>query len=259
MISVDAVGRLGNTMFQLAFAHAAARRLETTFVLGPAPLWEHFELGAWGRRSVRLRRKLEARLRSFDRVVVDNAEEPGEVLSRLRDGAAYNGFFQSADYFAGYEEEVRALFAVRETQRRAFGERYGDLGRYACIHVRRGDYLDNGWALPDGYFRTALEALGDLEGRPVLVVSDDTPRAAAELADVPGLRFEANDQITDLQLLAQADRLVLSNSSFSWWGAWLNDRDDLRVVAPRHWVGFREGSELPRRVIPAEWDQVGVS
>lgn len=262
VISVDAVGRMGNTMFQLAFAHATARRLDTSFVLGPAPLWEDFELGAWGRRRVRLGRKLRMRVRygatGPERFVVDNGEEPADVLGRLRDGVAYNGFFQSEQYFAGYEDEVRALFAVRPERRARFEERYGDLGRYACVHVRRGDYLDNGWALPAGWFRAAIAALGDLEGRPLLIVSDDRERAARELGDLPGVRFEGNDAITDLLLLAHADRLVLSNSSFSWWGAWLNERPNLRVVAPEHWTGFREGTEQPRGVVPDRWERLAV-
>lgn len=250
---------MGNTMFQLAFAHAAARRLETTFVLGPAPLWEQFDLGPWGRLPVRLRRKLALRLRRLDREVVGNDEEPAAVLDRLRDGVAYNGFFQSAQYFAGYEDEVRALFVVRDRHRRVFAERYGGLGPYACMHVRRGDYLENGWALPAAYFRDALAALGDLEGRPVFVVSDDAERAQRELGDVPGVRLEANDAMTDLQLLMGADRLVLSNSSFSWWGAWLNGQPSARVVAPRHWVGSRDGAESPRGVIPPTWETVPVA
>jgi hypothetical protein len=262
VISVDAIGRMGNTMFQFAFAHAAARRLGTSFVLGPAPLWEDFALGPWGRRSVRATRKLALRMHYGKngprQITVGNDEDPATVLTALRDGVAYNGFFQSEQYFADYADEVRALLTVRPERRATFAARYGDLGSYTCVHVRRGDYLDNGWALPAEYFRAAFASLSGGEDRPVLVVSDDRQRARRELGDLPGVRIEDNDAITDMLLLAHADRLVLSNSSFSWWGAWLNTRPDARVVAPQHWVGFREGAERPLGVLPERWERMPV-
>jgi len=130
MISVDTRGRMGNQMFQHAFAHAASRRLGTTFVLGPGELWEGFELGAWGRRHVRLRRKLEFRLRygadPADKLEVEESEDPATVLAALRDGVAYGGYFQSERYFAGYEDEVRELYRVRRGHEEAFAAKYGD-------------------------------------------------------------------------------------------------------------------------------------
>jgi hypothetical protein len=55
-----------------------------------------------------------------------------------------------------------------------------------------------------------------------------------------------------------ADTVVLSNSSFSWWGAWLNRRPGARILAPEHWVGFETGIESPRDVICAGWERVVV-
>ena len=251
MISVDARGRMGNQMFQLAFAHAAARRLGTSYVFGDAPLWESFELGEWGRRSARLARKARfgARYGSAgpEQVFVENDRDPREVLGSLRDHAAYGGFFQSERYFTSCEDDVRKLFAVRAEHQRAFAERYRDLGPYTCVHVRRADYLEiDGWPLPTSYFSDALVAADAWAGdRPVLVVSDGLDAARAELGHLPGLRFEANSAMVDLLLLMHADKVILSNSSFSWWGAWLNRRPGHRVLAPEHWVGFKAGIESP--------------
>jgi hypothetical protein len=255
---------MGNQMFQLAFAHVAARRLGTTYIFGDAPLWQSFDLDHWGRRSTRLARKARFRLRygsgGPERVFVDVDDDPGEALAQLRDHAAYGGYFQSERYFEGYEAEVRALFAVRREHEQAFAERYGDLGGYVCVHVRRADYLEiDGWALPVSYFADALAVAGAAQGeRPVIVVSDDLQAARAELGHLPGLRFEANPPMVDLLLLMHADAIILSNSSFSWWGAWLSRRPGVRVLAPEHWVGFERGIESPRDVICAGWERVVV-
>ena len=263
VISVDARGRMGNAMFQLAFAHAASRRLGTSFVFGDAHLEEDFALGAWGRPQTRLARKLAFRARygreGPKRVFVRDEEDPAEVLASLRDGVAYGGFFQSERYFAGFEDAIRRLFIVRREHREAFVRRYGDLGRYLCMHVRRADYLQTGgWALPTSWFHDALATVGDRAGRQLIVISDDLPAVREELRDLEGARFEANPPLVDLQLLINADVVIASNSSFSWWGAWLNEHAGARVLAPEHWVGFSRGVESPRDVIPPRWEQVPV-
>jgi hypothetical protein len=265
MISVDSLGRMGNQMFQMAFAHAAARRLGTRYVLGPGDLWTAFAAGTWASPRVRLARKLEFRLRYGSKgprkVLVGNDAEPEAVIAGLRDGAAYGGFFQSERYFAGHEAEVRELFAVREGHRAAFDDVYGGLDRYVCVHVRRGDYIDwqGGRALPASYFRDALGAIDDLDRYEVIVISDDLEAAARELRDVRRVRFERNPPMIDFQLLMNAAVVVASPSSFSWWGAWLNEVPDARVLVPEHWYGFPEGHETPRGVIPDRWQTVPVA
>lgn len=256
---------MGNQMFQFAFAHAAARRLGTSFILGPGSLWEGFDLGPWGRRRVRITRKLAFALRHrFDPVqgveFYDHVD-PAAVLGHLTSGVAYGGFFQSEQYFAGYEDEIRALFRVRAEHEQAFAALYRNLPPYVCVHLRRGDYRE--WhggrsVLPTTYFVDALHSLGDLGGMPVMVISDEPQSAAAELAGFPGARFEFNSPMVDFLLLVNAAAVVTSNSSFSWWGAWLNRRPGGRIVVPEHWLGFRDGVQRPRGVIAAGWTQVPV-
>jgi hypothetical protein len=255
---------MGNQMFQLAFAHAASRRLQTSFILGAGNLWESFDLGPWARLPVRLRRKLVFRLRHgavpTDRVFVDADADPPEVLARLRDGVSYGGFFQSERYFAGFEDEIRALFRIRAEHEAEFERRYQDLRPYACVHVRRTDYLEwrGGRALPASYYRDALASVDDLADLDIFVISDDPATAATELADIPRARFETNPAMVDFLLLMNASVVIASHSSFSWWGAWLNRRPGARVLVPDHWFGFPEGVEAPRDVIAEGWERIRV-
>jgi len=127
--------------------------------------------------------------------------------------------------------------------------------------MRRGDYFewgDGGRALPTSYFLDALAAVDDLESHDVLVISDDLEHAAEELKEVPRVRFESNPAMVDLLLLMNASVVVTSNSSFSWWGAWLNRRPDARVLVPKYWVGFPERIEIPRGVVAEGWRQIPV-
>ena len=90
-------------------------------------------------------------------------------------------------------------------------------------------------------------------GDPKVMISDQLllPRGAYEIKMFGGF--------VQLQKLDVAAVVIASNSSFSWWGAWLNRNPGLRVVAPARWLGFRRGVEEPHSVIPKGWIQVPVT
>jgi hypothetical protein len=265
MIAVEARGRLGNQLFQFAFGVAAAARLGTDFAMNDDLLRPNFTLEPWGAPARRLSRssryRIAQRRSPFPVVRFDDAyQAPGEVLALVKDRTHYAGFFQSELFFKDAAADVRRMFRPRPEHERAFKDRYEDLLRepYVCCHVRRTDYLDwrGGVALPVSYYRAGLERLALDPGRTIVVVGDDLDWLRDELGD-ERFRFERNEEIVDLLLLANAQELVLSNSSFAWWGAWLNERAS-RVVAPQYWVGFNERRECPERVLARRWEQIPV-
>jgi hypothetical protein len=266
MISVEARGRLGNHLFQFAFGLAASAQLGTDFAMDDRLLRTGFTLAPWGargRRVVRaLRYRAETRLRQFEVVKVEPEafEEPSAVTARIRDDAHYVGFFQSELFFQGAEANVRRAFRAKPELERAFREKYASLldRPYICCHVRQTDYREwgGGLALPASYYATCLEALRERSDAPVVVVGDDPDWLRDELAD-EDIRVERNSEVVDLLLLGHAEHVVISNSSFAWWGAWLNESAS-RILAPRYWIGFKTGREAPHRIIPAGWEQMPV-
>jgi Glycosyl transferase family 11 len=264
MIAIERRGWLGNNMFQWAFGISASRRLGTRFTTDHEPLSPIFELDGepslrW--RLRRLRWRAGQRLQQWPTVEIDGDDDPRDVMAGLRDGVRYGGFFQSADYFGAEHDAVRRAFTVRREHRDRFRQEFADLvgADYVCLHVRRRDYLvwgGSGIELPWSYFHRCLELAGI--DAPAVFTSDDIAAVRAEFASQPGARFEANDPIIDMQLMMHAKVCVVSNSSFSWWGAWLNRHPDKRVLAPQHWLGFKKGREWPCRVIPDNWTQVAV-
>jgi hypothetical protein len=268
VIAVERRGRLGNQMFQFAFGLAASRLLSTDFVMADDELHRVFSLGRFsapGRRAVRaLRYRLRRTLSPFPVVKIDRAGEadPEAVLCTLEDGTLYAGYFQSERFFAHASEEVHAAFTVRPELQAAFRSKYGPLLErpYICCHVRRTDYLTwlDGVALPVSYYRECLERAGNAGSVPVVFVGDDLEEVRSEFGGLEHVRFEANTEAVDHLLVTHADTVIASNSSFAWWGAWLNARPVKTVLAPRHWLGFKEGHELPPGVIPPDWTQVPV-
>lgn len=266
MIAVERRGALGNQLFQFAFGIATSARFGTSFVMADDTLRQLFTLGPYAGRLGRGRRALSYRLarrvRPYPVVRVSNTDftSPRDVFDAFADRRHYEGFFQSEEFFASEAHRVREAYTPLPRHRKLFESCYGRLAhdRYICCHVRRGDYLQflGGVALPVSYYAAALASL-DSKDIPVVFVGDDLSEVRKVFAEHPNVSFEHNDEIVDLQLLAHAESVVASNSTFAWWGAWLG-RPDRTVVAPRHWLGFKEGREYPPAIIPPRWRQIAV-
>lgn len=268
MISVERRGRLGNQLFQFAFGIAASRRLETSFVMADEELRALFTLGEHGRpvgrigRSIRYR--MESRVHPYEVVKIDDAvyDDPADVLTMLRDHVHYAGFFQSEAFFLDVRDAVRRAYAPHRRHVTELERRYGALLErpYVCCHVRRTDYLQwgDGVALPVSYYADALRSLDLPPQTPVVFVGDDLTEVEAAFASDDHVRMERNSEILDLLLLVRATAVVSSNSSFSWWGAWLGP-DTRPIIAPRFWLGFPSAREYPPNVIPDRWKQLTVT
>jgi hypothetical protein len=252
-------------MFQFAFGLAAAKRLGNDFAIDDGLLEPCFTLNPWRsplRRAARaISYRAAQRLAPFSVVKVNDDAEPEAVLAALLDRTHYAGFFQSAGFFADAEQEVTRAFAVHSEHERAFHRRYAELAkqRYVCCHVRRTDYLEwaGGVALPASYYEEALARIEAPADEPVVVIGDDLEWFRSEVHVDRSVGLERNHEAVDLLLLSRASSLVLSNSSFAWWGGWLNRRA-ARVLAPRHWLGFRDGRDFPPAIALESWEQVPV-
>ncbi|HUI96848.1 MAG TPA: alpha-1,2-fucosyltransferase [Xanthobacteraceae bacterium] len=181
-----------------------------------------------------------------------------------------DGYFQSEAYFDGVADEVREQFRpsapIRAEHARISAEIAAGPGAIS-VHVRRGDYVD----APDvrrvhgildaEYYRRALAMIDGLHGgsTAIYLFSDDMDAAAAMLdfvAPARLVRVPGNPEFPweDMMLMAQCRHHVIANSSFSWWGAWLDPRHDKTVIAPRQWFSR---DELRRQntcdLLPAGW------
>jgi hypothetical protein len=156
------------------------------------------------------------------------------------------GNFQSEKYFNHIKERIRQLYAEPASITAELDEYCSQNGlhRYDAMHVRfySDSFRDRGpmEALPAAYFRNAI-ALMDSE-RPLVVATDNKVQLAELLATselrrkVHVLRFE--NSLLDFYMLSRARRIAISNSSFSWWAAYLGARKE-RIIAPHRYYWFR--------------------
>jgi hypothetical protein len=127
------------------------------------------------------------------------------------------------------------------------------------LHIRRGDYTlaaEGSIALSLDYYRKAIEKVRvRYPDAKFFVFSDDIAWSREHLpADLPAVFVDHNDDMTsheDLRLMSACSHHIIANSSFSWWGAWLNPAPTKMVIAPKHWLLTPE-SYFPD-LLPPDW------
>lgn len=172
------------------------------------------------------------------------------------------GYWMSPRYFAGYEKAVREEFSFRDPPPPANQEvlaRICDSENSVSLHIRRGDFLKvrPGSVLPLEYYRLAVRSLQEWVANMTVFVFSDAPVWAKENLDLPCdvVPVDVNDEGSgheDMRLMASCDHHIIANSSFSWWGAWLNPSPKKIVIGPRT---LKRGWERPADVGPARSDQ----
>lgn len=175
----------------------------------------------------------------------------------IPDNTDISGYFQSERYFKHAEDIVRDLYTFRpEIQLRAKEElnKIKDDAEKVSIHVRRGDYLANS----ANHAVTGLTYYGEAISKffydkqyRFVVFSDDPDwcRGAFEGGHI----VDINDSYTEMCMMSMCDHHIIANSSFSWWGAWLNPNPNKIVVAPSQWFGPNLSHNSIVDLIPNEW------
>ena len=231
------VGRLGNHLFQMAAAIAVAGANRDVYGF---PRWVHEgDFPVFGCFHERLPEGPEHLEAGFSYSPI-----PYRPELRLR------GYFQSEKYFAHCAAQIRELFTpLRQS-------RYPRLEGTASVHVRRGDYLllpEHHPVLPREYHWTAMDCLRQAGIRRFLVMSDDLPWCRAVHW---GQGVEVIGDLSPLDQLAltiSCRAHVMANSTFSWWGAWLDPDPDKRVIAPKRWFGPGYAHFDTKDLFPEGW------
>ncbi|RYZ23530.1 MAG: alpha-1,2-fucosyltransferase [Chitinophagaceae bacterium] len=281
MIAIQLKGGLGNQLFQYAAARTLAIRQHTEVLLDTSHYREDqlrdfdlFHLNVKARIAtasqideIRPTGTVGRALSHiapyrFKRIYQQPFYHYDAGFVRLRGPVYLKGYFQSEAYFRPVAAEIRRELTFRELplpQIQALGARLRQ-EQSVSLHIRRGDYknpetLRVHGILPLEYYRAAVKRITD--SRPdarFYVFTDDLewvrqhlamPEAMLVSGEITKTHFE------DLYLMQHCRNHILANSSFSWWGAWLNPDKEKIVVAPKAW--FNEGPKDTQDLIPRSW------
>jgi hypothetical protein len=185
---------------------------------------------------------------------------PNIELARRTKVAYFVGFWQSHRFAAEVEQELRDEFRLQAAptgRNLEVANRIRATRNPISLHFRRGDYASAFGAsviLSTDYYERALRLVSEFAGDcTFFVFSDDAAFARTWSQGRPNFvvvdhnrgEHQAHE---DMRLISLCRHHIIANSSFSWWGAWLNARPDKRVIAPARWLGYdtRATDLLPR-------------
>jgi hypothetical protein len=286
-VTVQLFNGLGNQLFQYAAGRRLALRLGVPFRLvhhdpqaelpGRPSLLQQYAIASDIRRMTALDRlvvttkpqyrvasqlaRLANRIQLFHQDPTKIAEPFEFDLDTHARSAYLSGYFQESGLVREIEailrRELSLLHPLHATSQQ-YADRIRAYRRPVSIHLRRGDYLTTfgpSGLLGMSYYELAMEQM--LERFPdacFFVFSDDLPYAKFWASAYPRMTVvDCNDERLShecMYLMSLCHHHIIANSTFSWWGAWLNPRRDKQVIAPDTWLGHPTAS---LRVSCPEW------
>lgn len=261
-------GGIGNQMFQYAAAYAYAKEHNKTIVVSnwPVDLIRAFNLYFLCFRKndtcfypamPKGRRKEISAKSSGDQDVSGFLTDPDIIQ--------ISGYFQNKRFFKKYAADIRELFTFSEPVPIETEKLKNEIeSRNAVsIHIRRTDYIDFKYHLmSDGYYKRAMKYIACRVDKPhFYIFSDDIDWVEKNMKfNYPHTFVKSNrgrDSYWDMYLMGLCKHNIIANSTFSWWGAWLNKHPDKIVIAPNVWGFIRntpqEMEKIIDEIVPDEW------
>lgn len=180
------------------------------------------------------------------------------LFNRCIDGIDLIGYFQSHKYFMHIENEIRKDFEFKPNIINKAKKHIDELGKYASLHIRRTDYLNIADSLSTINKEYYLQAISMIPSNIKIVVMSDDIEWCKQQEFLSGERFifSENNSYIDLYIMTQANYSIIANSTFSWWGAWLNKNNKI-VISPKQWFGsLLSKTHNTEDLIPKEWIQI---
>ena len=282
-ITVRLLGGIGNQMFQYAAAWSLAQRQGSQLLLDIVDFSDfddrNYDLHVFPnvtesfcsveQHKMLISKSLLAKsLRAIKKSKVYN--EPHHHLDpdffSLSAPIYLNGYFQSESYFIKYADEIRNKFKWDENRLSSTTRSYYSKlkqGMAISVHFRRGDYVndqktnDVHGTCDLAYYRNAIAMVTNrFPDSHFFVFSDDIPwvKSVKVFERLEHTYVDKSEDMHDSEemfLMSQCEHNIVANSSFSWWGAWLNNNSQKLVIAPKNW--FRSTELNTKDVIPSSW------
>lgn len=206
----------------------------------------------------------------FFKTILERKQKSIEVYSKKHFWPLiyYKGFYQSEKYFAAIGQKVRNAFRFDESNANERTKKL--MARIDCdakavsVHIRRGDYLQQKhWATTGSvcrlsYYKNAVREMNErLDSPSYYAFSDDMDWVRENLPLDNAVYVDWNvgeDSWQDMMLMSHCRHHIICNSTFSWWGAWLNPRTDKHVLAPERWFSHVDTPDI----YPESWIKVSL-
>jgi hypothetical protein len=288
LICIKILGGLGNQMFQYAFGRSVADKFGTNLVLDLSWFIENksstvrnFELNEFkidyevystqkesnvlflGLKALNfLYQKIRKQNIQQKHFFIENGLFYNDKISKISPPCYLVGYWQSEKYFSSNRETILNHFKLRNESITDESPYIEDIknNNSVSVHIRRTDFSQSVHGiLSIEYYQKAIKKLLQKTDQPLFFIfSDDIEWAKGQFLPLKNVVFvEKSESYKDLFLMSQCKNNIIANSSFSWWGAWLNQNPDKLVLSPKDW--YLNSKTLNNQIddlIPSTWIKI---
>lgn len=281
-------GGLGNQMFQYAFGRNLAIKNNTELKLDISAFKNmpsqntprNYALGVFNiNENIVISKELKKYKKSIAMKFFQKITDifPGNYIyetkfnfnpkiAQLSKDAYLDGYWQTEKYFKNTENIIRNEFTLKNNMGEKALSAVSQINNTnsVSIHIRRGDYIVDkktnayhGSCTLD-YYRKAVGIIkGKIDNPYFFIFSDDIPWVKNNLKIDCNVIFVSKEGMKDYEemiLMSKCKHNIIANSSFSWWGAWLNNNSKKIVIAPKKW--FNNPRINIKDLIPKKWIKI---
>ncbi len=267
MIIVRLRGGLGNQLFQYAAGKALAEYHRTELLLDLYTYTRHpyrkYELSKF---NIEAREATRTEVRQFTgsnpiirylnkrenylrcpKIFVQPHYHYYEDFFSLPAEIYLSGYWQSDKYFSSISAQLQKQFTPKQSldERNATLKERIQSENSVAVHIRRGDYASTSFyssffgVSSQSYYENAIEKMRrEIENPVFYFFSDNIAWCKETFAGIKAEFVDYNqgdDAFKDLLLMTSCRHNIIANSTFSWWGAWLNNHANKKVIAPKEW------------------------
>lgn len=291
MIIVKLMGGLGNQMFQYAFGRALSIKHNQKLILDIDEFStcesRDFELNKYNISGKIFTRKEKTNLKILNpkslffkllKKLNLTSLIPNYYLEKTLvyhediltlDNMYFDGYFQNEKYFKSIRNELLNDFKITEditAYTKEVKKLIKSSDKSVSLHIRRGDYVSNSrinnihGTCSLEYYTKAIEYIKTQIGEiNIFIFSDDISWVKENLHHKNIYFVESyNNRIPheDIYLMSLCSHHIIANSSFSWWGAWLNQNENKIVIAPKRWFNDKKMEKQAQDIVPRDWIRI---
>ena len=240
-------GGLGNMMFQIAASYGLSKKhnLEVVSDLNHVGTL-HGHPSTYKDNLFRNLKILSSPLNVFKNIKcepIDFSHQPNLQIPP-GENIKLSGDLQSYKYFDHCKDEVIKMFK---------NPNYKEKKGYVSMHVRRGDYVNLSeyhYNLSIDYYKNAIDYF---KGYKFLVFSDDIEWCKENFKGKDFTFIQNSNDFEDLYQMSECEHNIIANSTFSWWGAYLNPNKNKIVIYPNKWFGSKYSDWTTIDLFPDNW------
>ncbi len=268
MITFSRLGRygnLGNSMFQLAATIGIAAKLNFEVKLPRNPTYFDTNyncnnISIFDGFDVNIPVLTVEEYRNIKNFYTEPHFHYDNKAFEISDNTDLTGYFQSEKYFLPVKSLIKKTFTFKkeiiEKSNNLFKEYNIEPSQTVSLHIRRGDYVVKQEYHPlqdSSYYQTAFKKA---KLKNVLVFSDDVTWCQKNIQGSNIYYTNTGNSFADMRAMSLCKNNIIVNSTFGWWGAWLNEDPDKVVIAPTKWFGPAYSNIITNDILPEQWIKI---